>query len=145
MGRRSGYWFTVILLAALCVVALYFNFLNSASDDDKPPLSLRFSWAGIPACATISPAFELGGVPADTRLLSFMMTDLNMPAFHHGGSTVAYTGNVVSRGAVTYTGRARRRASATTIAGRCRHSIPVAKFSARAAQRQCFHPDSAPP
>lgn len=104
MGRRSGYWFTVILLAALCLVALYFNFSNSASDDDKPPLSLRFSWAGIPACATISPAFELGGVPADTRLLSFMMTDLNMPSFHHGGSTVPYTGNVVNRGAITYTG-----------------------------------------
>ena len=32
------------------------------------------------------------------------MTDLNMPTFHHGGSTVAYTGNVVNRGAVTYTG-----------------------------------------
>ena len=102
MGRRSGYWFTVILLAALCVVALYFNFSNSASDDDKPPLSLRFSLAGIPACATISPAFDWA-MPADTRLLSFMMTDLNMPAFHHGGSTVAYTGNVVSRGAVPYT------------------------------------------
>ena len=33
-----------------------------------------------------------------------MMTDLNMPTFHHGGSTVAYTGNVVTRGAVAYTG-----------------------------------------
>jgi hypothetical protein len=105
MGRRTAYWFTVILLAALCVVALYFNFSHSTtSDDDRPPLSLRFSWTGIPACATVSPAFELGGVPADTKLLSFMMTDLNMPTFHHGGSTVAYSGNVVPRGAVTYTG-----------------------------------------
>src|SRR5262249_24337918 len=46
----------------------------------------------------------LGGVPADTTRLNFMMTDLNMPTFHHGGSTVAYTGDVVSRGAGNYTG-----------------------------------------
>jgi len=105
MGRRTSYWLTIILLAALCVVGIYFDFSRSTSDDDEtPPLSLHFSWVGIPACSSISPAFELGGVPADTVRLSFMMTDLNMPTFHHGGSTVAYTGNLVSRGAINYTG-----------------------------------------
>jgi phosphatidylethanolamine-binding protein (PEBP) family uncharacterized protein len=94
-----------MLLAVLCVVGLYFDFSHSTSDeDDRPSLSLHFSWAGIPACSSISPAFELGGVPADATSLSFMMTDLDMPTFHHGGSTVAYAGNVVSRGAVNYTG-----------------------------------------
>jgi phosphatidylethanolamine-binding protein (PEBP) family uncharacterized protein len=106
MGGRTSYWFIVILLAALCVVGIYFDFSHSTSDDDddRPSLALHFSWAGIPACSSISPAFELGGVPAETVNLSFTMTDLNMPTFHHGGSTVAYSGNVVSRGAITYTG-----------------------------------------
>jgi phosphatidylethanolamine-binding protein (PEBP) family uncharacterized protein len=104
MRRRVAFWFTVILLAALCVVALYFDFSQPTSDDGKPSLSLRFSWVGIPACASISPAFELGGVPAGTKRLSFRMTDLNMPTFHHGGSTIAYDGNAVSRGAIGYTG-----------------------------------------
>jgi len=104
MEKKGTYWFTVILLAAFCVVGLYFEFLNSASDSQKPSVSLHFSWAGIPACGSTSPAFELDSVPADTRQLRFTMTDLNMPSFDHGGSTVTYTGNVVERGAVTYTG-----------------------------------------
>jgi len=104
MGRRVAYWFTVIVLAALCVIALYFNFSQPASDDGSASLPLRFSWAGIPACASISPAFELGSMPAGTKRLSFMMTDLNMPTFHHGGSAIAYAGNAVSQGAIHYTG-----------------------------------------
>ena len=105
MGKGTTSWFTIILLEALCVVGLYFDFSHSTSgEDERPSLSLHFSWASIPACSSISPAFELGGVPADTTRLNFMMTDINMPAFHHGGSSVAYTGNVVSRGAVNYTG-----------------------------------------
>jgi len=105
MGRRVAYWFTVIVLAILCVVAIYFDFSKSTSDDSTPSsLSLRFSWAGIPACASVSPAFALAGVPAGTKSLSFMMTDLNMPTFHHGGSTIVYNGNLVSQGAIGYTG-----------------------------------------
>lgn len=103
MGRRVSFWFTVIVLAALWVAALYFDFSHTTSDDSRS-LSVRFSWAGIPACASISPAFELGGVPAGTKLLSFMMTDLNVPTFHHGGSSIAYAGDAVSRGAIRYTG-----------------------------------------
>ena len=104
MGRRLAFWSTIIVLAALWVVALYFDFSQPAADDGKPPLSLRFSWAGIPPCASISPAFELGSMPAGTKRLSFMMTDLNVPTFHHGGSTIAYDGGAVSRGAIQYTG-----------------------------------------
>lgn len=67
-------------------------------------LSVRFSWAGIPACASISPAFDLRGVPIGTKRLSFTMTDLNVPTFHHGGSTIAYDGGAVSRGSIRYIG-----------------------------------------
>jgi phosphatidylethanolamine-binding protein (PEBP) family uncharacterized protein len=104
MERRATYWFAIVLLTAFCVVGLYFELSNSTSDSDKPALMVHFSWAGIPACGSTSPAFELDNVPDDTRQLRFMMTDLNMPSFNHGGSTVTYTGNVVEQGAVTYTG-----------------------------------------
>jgi phosphatidylethanolamine-binding protein (PEBP) family uncharacterized protein len=104
MERGTTYWLTVILLAAFCVVGLYFEISKSTSNDVKQSISLHFSWAGIPACNSISPAFELGGVPADTTHLRFMMTDLNVPTFHHGGSTIAYAGDAVSRGAIAYTG-----------------------------------------
>ena len=66
--------------------------------------TLKFSWAGIPACNSVSPAFQLAGVPAGSKRLRFGMTDLDVPAFKHGGSTVAYEGNAVRRGAIRYTG-----------------------------------------
>jgi len=31
-------------------------------------------------------------VPQGTATLQFAMTDLNVPSFHHGGGTVAYSG-----------------------------------------------------
>ena len=104
MERKITYWFTVSLLTVFCIVGLYFEISSSLSEAQKPSLSLHFSWAGIPACASTSPAFEVDGVPADTMQLSFMMTDLNLPSFHHGGSTIPYIGNKVDRGAITYTG-----------------------------------------
>ncbi len=67
-------------------------------------LTVRFSWVDIPACATVSPAFELGEVPAGTKKLRFGMTDLNVPAFHHGGSAIPYDGDAVKRGAVRFIG-----------------------------------------
>jgi phosphatidylethanolamine-binding protein (PEBP) family uncharacterized protein len=67
-------------------------------------LSVRFSWAGIPACAAISPAFELGGVPVGTKRLRFTMIDLYALTFDHGGSTITYDGDGVSKGAIRYTG-----------------------------------------
>jgi phosphatidylethanolamine-binding protein (PEBP) family uncharacterized protein len=63
-----------------------------------------FSWAGIPACEKISPAFELAGVPAGTKQLRFSMKDLDVPTFHHGGSTIAYQGDAVKQGAIRYIG-----------------------------------------
>ena len=86
--------FAAISLLALAVVA------PTAAN----AFTVRFSWVGIPACASISPAFDLGGVPAGTKRLRFTMTDLNVPTFHHGGSTIAYDGDAVSRGRIRYIG-----------------------------------------
>ncbi len=48
--------------------------------------SASFAW-----CSG-SPSFALTDVPQGTARLQFAMTDLNVPSFHHGGGTVAYSG-----------------------------------------------------
>jgi phosphatidylethanolamine-binding protein (PEBP) family uncharacterized protein len=48
--------------------------------------SATFAW-----CSG-SPSFALTDVPQGTAKLQFAMTDLNVPSFHHGGGTVAYSG-----------------------------------------------------
>jgi hypothetical protein len=64
-----------------------------------------FSWAGIPRCSTLSPAFTIRGAPAGTAKLRFLMTDNDAPDFPHGGSTVVYDGRGrVPQGAISYTG-----------------------------------------
>ena len=57
-----------------------------------------------PDAAVEPPPASRSDVPEGTDRLSFTMTDRNVPAFHHGGSTIKYTGNTVSQGAIKYTG-----------------------------------------
>ena len=67
--------------------------------------SAKFSWHGIPACGTVSPAFTLKAVPRGTATLSLAMRDRDAPDAQQGGSTVPYAGRgAVPKGAVTYTG-----------------------------------------
>jgi phosphatidylethanolamine-binding protein (PEBP) family uncharacterized protein len=89
----SYLWF-----AAAAVLAM------AAAPAQAQAFSMSFSWTGIPACKRISPAFTLAGVPAGTKRLRFEMHDLDAPGFHHGGSTVAYAGDAVKRGAIHYIG-----------------------------------------
>lgn len=69
-------------------------------------LSIDFAWGSTPACGgTGSPEFVVGNVPAETKWLSFQMTDLDAPAFNHGGGVVAYAGtDKIPEGAFSYTG-----------------------------------------
>jgi phosphatidylethanolamine-binding protein (PEBP) family uncharacterized protein len=86
------------LLPALLTLAV------AASPARADAFTVRFSWAGIPACERISPAFELAGVPAGAKRLRFEVKDLDVPDFRHGGSTIAYEGNKVRQGAIRYIG-----------------------------------------
>jgi phosphatidylethanolamine-binding protein (PEBP) family uncharacterized protein len=93
MPTSSFLWFAAALGLAM-----------AAAPSRAEAFTASFSWAGIPACEKISPAFDLAGVPAGTKRLRFEMHDLDVPGFHHGGSTVAYTGDAVKRGAIHYIG-----------------------------------------
>jgi phosphatidylethanolamine-binding protein (PEBP) family uncharacterized protein len=68
-------------------------------------LDVKFDWNNTSACSSISPAFDITNVPAETKILKFTMTDLNVPTFHHGGGTVTYMGEAnIPAGSFTYTG-----------------------------------------
>jgi phosphatidylethanolamine-binding protein (PEBP) family uncharacterized protein len=51
-----------------------------------------FAFSASFAWCSGSPSFTLTDVPQGTARLQFAMTDLNVPSFHHGGGTVAYSG-----------------------------------------------------
>ncbi|HET7848030.1 MAG TPA: YbhB/YbcL family Raf kinase inhibitor-like protein [Pseudolabrys sp.] len=85
------------LLACLAAIA-------ATTPSGAHAFGVKFSWAGIPACGKTSPEFHLSAVPRGATRLRFEMQDLNVPAFHHGGSTVAFTGETVKQGAIRYIG-----------------------------------------
>jgi phosphatidylethanolamine-binding protein (PEBP) family uncharacterized protein len=93
MATSSFLWF-----AAAAGLAM------AAAPSRADAFTAKFSWAGIAACKKVSPGFELAGVPAGTKKLRFEMRDLDVPSFHHGGSTVTYQGDAVKQGAIRYIG-----------------------------------------
>lgn len=93
MATSSFLWFAAALGLAM-----------AAAPSRADAFTARFSWAGIAACEKVSPAFDLAGVPAGTKRLRFEMHDLDVPTFHHGGSTIAYHGDAVKQGAIRYIG-----------------------------------------
>lgn len=67
-------------------------------------MSASFSWRGIAPCVHVSPPFVLNDVPPKTARLRFVMHDKDAPHFHHGGSTIMYTGPQIAQGAISYVG-----------------------------------------
>ncbi|MGB8278782.1 MAG: YbhB/YbcL family Raf kinase inhibitor-like protein [Methylovirgula sp.] len=86
--------------AALCFAAA----LACLVPHEALAMNASFSWAGIAPCKRVSPAFMIEDAPAGTKRLRFMLHDEDAPHFHHGGSTVAYTGPKVPQGAISYIG-----------------------------------------
>ena len=68
--------------------------------------AVNFTWDGTAQCFDPkSPPFSLSGVPSGTKVLRFVMKDLDAPNYPHGGGAVPYTGrNQIPRGAFTYRG-----------------------------------------
>jgi hypothetical protein len=58
-------------------------------------MSAAFAFSASFAWCSGSPSFALTDVPPGTARLQFAMTDLNVPSFHHGGGTVAYSGQTL--------------------------------------------------
>ena len=95
-ARRVGRTVARIAIGAAALLAAT---LPSAA------FSAKFSWRGIPACGTVSPAFALTSVPRGTVSLSLAMRDRDAPEVETGGAPIPYAGHgTVPKGAVTYTG-----------------------------------------
>ena len=68
------------------------------------------TWEGIKACngqpiQSPSPRFVLKNIPAATTEIEFKMTDLDAPAFNHGGGKIRYAGAPeIAPGAFTFIG-----------------------------------------
>ena len=78
----------------------------------KPPeaatlatLSVDFTWDGTVRCTTRPPAFQIGGVPANTKTLDFIMRAGGGTGSLQGGGQVAYAGSgAIPAGAFVYLG-----------------------------------------
>ncbi len=71
--------------------------------------TFTFAWGSIPLCTTGSPnvvpnpEFHLSGVPRETRVILFQLTDLAVPDYHHGGGRAVWHGeDTISPGVFTY-------------------------------------------
>lgn len=80
-----------------------------ASIASAQEFAIEFEWGDIPLCTSGSPntvpnpRFVLSGVPDGTKVISFKMTDLDVPSYNHGGGKIEYTGQgVVEPGAFKY-------------------------------------------
>ena len=71
---------------------------------DASALQASFSWHGIAACERVSPGFSVKDAPPGTKRLRFTLHDEQAPHFHHGGSSVAYSGQKIPQGAIHYIG-----------------------------------------
>ena len=90
----------------LSFVVCVFMFASSASAEE---FTIDFEWGDIPLCTSgtpntvPNPKFVLSGVPQGTKVISFQMTDLDVPSYNHGGGKIEYTGqNVIEPGSFKY-------------------------------------------
>jgi phosphatidylethanolamine-binding protein (PEBP) family uncharacterized protein len=68
-------------------------------------LGVEFTWEGTKACSGKPPAFKITAIPDGTKTLKFLMTDLDMRSFYHGGGEIEYKGSGdIPAGAFGYTG-----------------------------------------
>lgn len=74
--------------------ALLGSFSSAAAGEE---FTISFEWGNIPLCTSGSPnvvgspEFKVSGVPAGTNFIEFVLVDLDVPDFDHGGGVVAVT------------------------------------------------------
>lgn len=93
--------YVVLLGAAISLAAC----VTTKDAPNLTQLDVNFDWKPANRCSPVSPEFRINGIPADTKTLKFLMVDLNMPTFAHGGGNVSYLGgNTIKEGSFTYVG-----------------------------------------
>ena len=97
VANRGGRFYTAVALLILT---------GGAMSHAQSKFVVDFTWEGTAKCFDPkSPPFSVSGVPAGTKVLRFVMTDLDAPGFPHGGGSVPYSGQSrIERGAFAYKG-----------------------------------------
>lgn len=95
MAKKWGLFFLMVIFLAS----------NAAANE----FTISFEWGDIPLCTSGSPntvanpKFVLSNVPEGTKYIRFVMTDLDVPSYDHGGGMVEYTGQkTIEPGAFKY-------------------------------------------
>lgn len=84
-ARRAAVLFALLLPAPAA----------PAAEPGPAPLEVSFRWTEANICTAFSPRIEVVGVPPGTAYLRVKLTDLNVPAYPHGGGTVPYRGSSI--------------------------------------------------
>jgi hypothetical protein len=97
-----------IMDARACILGLML-LGSTASPTLAAEFSFAFDWGNIKKCTSgkpntvPNPIFSLRAVPERTATIQFVMTDLAVPKFSHGGGKVAYQGDsTIQPGAFKY-------------------------------------------
>ncbi|MDF1719372.1 MAG: YbhB/YbcL family Raf kinase inhibitor-like protein [Minwuia sp.] len=95
----------LVSVAVLAVALVAAGCQTTKEATNLAQLDVDFAWKGEHRCSSVSPAFQISGVPTGTASLKFVMTDLDVPTYRHGGGVVPYTGQAtVAEGAFSYVG-----------------------------------------
>lgn len=62
--------------------------------DSAAKLGVSFNFTAANRCSPVSPAITVTSAPGGTVKYSVHMTDVQVPAYNHGGGTVAATGTI---------------------------------------------------
>jgi len=85
---------------SLFVILLVFGIGGLAAKTQLPRLVVNFEWSKENLCQNgISPELKIQGIPIETTKLKWNLTDLQAPAYNHGGGTLVYLGtNTIPKG-----------------------------------------------
>lgn len=96
-----------IKIGAAGMLSLAFSCLVSAASSEE--FTISFDWGDIPLCTSGnpnevgSPQFEVQKLPRGTNFIEFVLVDLDVPDFDHGGGVVAIsTDGIIEPGAFNY-------------------------------------------
>jgi phosphatidylethanolamine-binding protein (PEBP) family uncharacterized protein len=101
MGVNMKKQYLLVLLAVVLIVAAGCAATGLQIPKDAAELSVDFSWEGITACSHESPEIRVSDIPDGTTELHVRLTDVDMPAWNHGGGNVVHDGSgIVPAGAL---------------------------------------------
>lgn len=93
--------YLLVLLAVVLIIAAGCAATGLQIPKDAAELSVDFSWEGIMACSHESPEVRVSDIPDGTTELRVRLTDVDMPAWNHGGGNVAHDGSgIIPAGAL---------------------------------------------